>query len=168
MKTETKKHVAKYLPVGGEITVGDRVIDKHEGLSSYCGISAEENGVHLFYTDDEHQDPWTSDAAYFHSQNKVKLFLCSKDVQVGDLSWGHNGAPYKNYKLEEVIIEKLPESEIDSSFSAVYPPHSTDECIIPSFPVYEPFKVVGEILTPGIKEGQEFTEEEASYLTLKS
>ncbi|MFA9239427.1 MAG: hypothetical protein ACEQSQ_05995 [Candidatus Paceibacteria bacterium] len=70
---------------------------------------------------------------------KVKLFLCSRDIQVGDR--------YKSPRFaganEFIDCERYASEPMEGSF-----------------------KVIGEILTPGIIENQEFTEKEAEFLTI--
>lgn len=58
-------HFAKYLPVEGEIKEGDNITNKNKLFTPTI---------------------WTADKADVNKDNieKVKLFLCSRDIQVGD------------------------------------------------------------------------------------
>jgi hypothetical protein len=56
------KYFAKYLPVGGEIKEGNTSL---------------KNGIRFFH----HR---VSQSDTFEGHQKVKLFLCSRDIQVGD------------------------------------------------------------------------------------
>jgi hypothetical protein len=66
-----------------------------------------------------------------------KLFLCSRDIQVGD-TITYRG---KEYTVTE---DSLKTARVNT----------------------ETYKVIGEILTPNIKEEQEFTKKEIEYLTI--
>lgn len=68
-----KPYFAKYLPVEGEIEVGDYFVDEYKQIYK---CTKKDNG-----------GTWGS--GYSRSINlklskKVKLFLCSRDIQVGD------------------------------------------------------------------------------------
>jgi hypothetical protein len=118
------KYFAKYLPVEGEIEEGDV-------FQSGTFISSPVDKGYLKEMKKRPND--------FPNLTKVKLFLCSRDIQVGDtITHSKSGAQLK-----------------------------VNAHVIPSQSAYiDWFKVIGEILTDGIKEGQEFTEKEVEYLTI--
>lgn len=122
-----KKYFAKYLPVEGEIKPGDKFSDNQLGI---C-IRGKENpwvewkgGITNLVIDEDHR--------------KVKLFLCSRDIQVGD-------------KVKTEGIEDRELKYIDKTGTLFFT--NGDDC--------EPtvcFKVIGEISPEAtwIKEGDEF------------
>lgn len=119
------KYFAKYLPVEGEIKEGDKV--KHNG-QIVTALKQEGEG-----------DTWKTDGLPTYGSNleKVKLFLCSREIQVGDKTRHKNGA-------ESVLV---PLSEEDAKYRARN-----------GF-----FKVIGEISPEAlayVKEGDEFKEDE--------
>lgn len=123
------KYFAKYLPVKGEVQDGDSFIDKRApdlriapGVAMKCIIGIEGEAVN-------------------HAQ-KVGLFLCSRDIQIGDkVKW------FDNTNDPEDIV-------LDESKYAWWTDHGVDN-------KDRFFKVIGEI-SPGavwIKEGDEFEED---------
>jgi len=135
-----KNYFAKYLPVEGEIKEGDWVLY----ANSYFFVK-NINNIGLLVT--ESDGDFRLNKSYC---KKVKLFLCSRDIEVGD----------------EII------SPIKGSFGVVTEILSKFQCNTHKYKCIEMttgcFKTVGEILTPNIKEGQEFTEKEIEYLTIES
>lgn len=118
-----KKYFAKYLPVEGEINIGDKYFTKRGVLHS-CGIKPNS----------EMLNPE-------ESLKKAKLFLCSRDTQVGDkVKWSeHNpDKPWLTQFGTETTIMNLGGLE----------PH----------PAW--VKVIGEISPEAtwVKEGDEFDE----------
>lgn len=119
-----KLYFSKWLPVEGEIKQGDWMIGGAE--------------------DESFGQVWQNDNHFISPEDKkVKLFLCTRDIKVGDstFSFESNG----------------------------FGPIGFHECAdIQSCEMHNCISVIGEILTPGIKEGQEFTEKEIQNLTIKS
>lgn len=114
------KYFTKYLPVEGEIRKGDKVI--HNG-NIVTVIKKEGEG-----------STWLTNGfpKYGSGLKKVKLFLCSKDIQVGDTVRFPD-------TLKETIVKE-------------------DLLPLSSFRVYGYFKVVGEISPDAnwVTEGMEF------------
>lgn len=120
-----KKYFAKYLPVEGKIKEGDLCIGEDEGglriheckKISYC----EKIGC-----------------------KKVKLFLCSRDIQVGD-----------EYYNEQFEFTKYPNKSIADSSTEMVGENGS-------------YKVIGEISPDAVwvKEGDKFDEDEVkeSYI----
>jgi hypothetical protein len=76
-----------------------------------------------------------------------KLFLCSRDLQIGDR--------FIHPKYPKALLHGVDPDIVESENDLIY------------LKEHDYFKVVGEILTPGIKEGQEFTEKTLNYLNIK-
>jgi hypothetical protein len=115
-----KLYFAKYLPVEGEIKEGDLYL-ADGNLVCKAKIPKKYNNPHV---------------PYFDSYKKVKLFLCSRDIQVGD-KFFHNDFPNKEFEVESSLhFTKL----IKTSGS---------------------YKVIGEISPEAtwVVEGDEFDEE---------
>lgn len=141
-----KKYFAKYLPIEGEIKegiivimragdrdhVGDRYIVKDIQPDGKCEMHC---GMELHYAN---IDDIGKDKDYY----QVKLFLCSRDIQVGDDIQYPNGVKIQKNTMDKKDIDIMK--------------------LLPN----GPFKVIGEILTPGIIENQEFTEKEIEFLTI--
>jgi hypothetical protein len=128
----SKKFFAKYSAVEGEIKEGDLYLQNLVGIGFINEIRTYTGGKL------EARD------------KKVKLFLCSRDIEVGDKYFLENGSS-KEYTAE------MSDWTIDGK---IVP---TPSWSIWSMPI---FKIIGEILTPGIVENQEFTEKETEYLTI--
>ncbi len=113
-----KIYFTKYISVEGEIKEGDLRIDKWGVICPFDYSTAYDKLDEL---------------------QKVKLFLCSRDIQVGDkimtLATGN----------DFILRNRKDIENVEHHYA----------------------KVIGEVLTPGIKEGQEFTEKEIEYLTIK-
>jgi hypothetical protein len=136
---------AKYLPVEGEIKEGDYW--QHPKGPIFPWTKAYERG------------PISSGLG-----KKVKLFLCSRDIKVGD-----------TFKIDYPSIDSHLEDRVCTE---VYNPNkvmNTGEKLPLMYMINatgahlnhgECFKVIGEILTPNIKEGQKFTEKQIDYLTI--
>ena len=122
--SSSKPYFAKYLPVEGEMLPPCIVLET---------LTTGEK--QLFQVD-------TKNDIDVKRQQLVKLFLCSRDIQVGD-------------KVYEILSDKSIGDEFEwTSEIAKY--NDSEPC----------FKVIGEILTSNIKEGQEFTEKEIEFLTI--
>lgn len=141
-----KTYFTKYLPVEGEIKEGDMVLDTLSG-EIVCW--------------------WDGDNWDKHDK-KVKLFLCSRDIQVGDSNI--TTYSYKNdmklmHKSGLVFIELLPSGRAHlaaDGFSAACPlPIVKDENEKFGFKS-DTFKIIGEVSPEAtwVTEDMEFDEEE--------
>jgi hypothetical protein len=132
------KYFAKYLSVEGEIKKGDKI--QYHGIdgSFRPNIIEVKNEEHARYAEDR---LW----------KKVKLFLCSRDVQVGDK---FDQLPYGNgkaYECKEILGTFLKDDEGKNRVAQF--------C----------YKVIGEISPDAtwVKEGDEFDKDETiDFLTL--
>jgi hypothetical protein len=120
-----KPYFAKYLPVEGEIKEGDLIT----------------GGNCIFVV------PYDSSQYKIRSSDKkVKLFLCSRDIQVGDKVTGENGTVGKVSQTfgEDKVVSFNCDWEGDKPNNA--------------------FKVIGEISPNAkwVKEGDEFDEDQIS------
>lgn len=108
------KFFAKYLPVEGEINIGDYV--QYEGFTHYVSKAVLES--------------------YPTEVEKVKLFLCSRDIQVGDEIY-----------TDDPFWPQFTKLQYEQENKDMDEPRTT-EC----------FKVIGEISPNAIwvKEGDEF------------
>lgn len=122
-----KKYFTKYLPIEGEIKEGDWYKSKFRSENKFF-----------------HYEQWKDDRTTYFGNNpkedvlfKVKLFLCSRDIQVGDEYYNSMG-----YKVDHTWDEEAIQDSKD-------------------FPD-DIFKVIGEISPDAIwvKEGDEFDEDE--------
>lgn len=157
-----KPYFAKYLPVEGEIRIG-KAIDG--------GIYSRPNIVDIIVVEDLDKD-------YGYAKNSnggiyningirkltpVKLFLCSRDIQVGDKVLCP--MPYKNNKLEEFVIVERPENyHLDMLVGKFSDGREMKE---PAYLNQMAFKVIGEISPDAIfyvKEGDEFDEDQISIV----
>lgn len=120
-----KKYFVKYLPVEGDIKEGEICfVDDGNGDTDYLPFKQ----IYM-----EEGEPYPV---------KVKPFLCSRDIQVGDEYYNSMG-----YKVDHTWDEEAIQDSKD-------------------FPD-DIFKVIGEISPDaGIIEGQEFTEEEVKFLKI--
>lgn len=126
-----KKYFSKFLPVEGEIKEGDWLIDSYNNISKCTFI--EDNKIkcsaYLTYVEG--------------NPKKVKLFLCSKNIQVGDkISTIFDNRVCHGIVKDELDIQWL----IESSFTGV------------KIDKDKSFKIIGEISSDAIwvKEGDEF------------
>lgn len=127
-----KKYFAKWLPVEGEIKEGDKV--RHNG-KIVTALKKEGEG-----------DTWKTDGfpTYGSNLQKVKLFLCSRDIQVGDTYfWEGN-----KYICDSTIHL--------GALMAIENVHPLDR-----------YKVIGEISPEAtwVTEGMEFDENEVEITT---
>lgn len=115
------KYFTKYLPVEGKVEMGDYFIDT--GVMSngtLIGKRANKEGVYDY--------------------QKVKLFLCSMDIQVGDTC---------------ILPDWPKQKKVTDSDDAIY------------FSKQGGYKVIGEISPEAlsfVKEGQEFDEREIEFI----
>lgn len=117
-----KPYFAKYLPVEGEVKMGDKFLDPELGI----GTRRSEEGVYDF--------------------QKVKLFLCSKDIKVGDEICDDNDSS----EFCEVM-------KVDGdNLTIIY--HGKEETVSRLYTM----KVIGEISLKDtwVKEGDAFDEED--------
>lgn len=122
----SKPYFTKYLPVEGELQIGKYYWNKQHLTGDLVA-----NHLHLKILQSGKFQP-------------AKLFLCSRDIQVGDIAYNDKFHPYPNGDL------------CDTNSKVMDHGMTTPDS----------FKVVGEVLTPNIKEGQEFTEKEIEFLTI--
>ena len=131
-----KQYFAKYLPVEGEIKEGDYYIT----ATDYQKVRKCEDRS------------WGT----FEMCKKVKLFLCSRDIQVGDNIWAWDSSGNDNNLVDDFgIVLSLEYGGVK-----VKPKNRTQEYI--RYSKEEVVKVVGEISPDAtwFKEGDEFNEEE--------
>jgi hypothetical protein len=148
------KYFAKYLPVEGEIKEGDIALDPFN-LPYHC--KAHMNGLALY---DKDEVCLYKLEEYTDKFKKAKLFLCSRDIQVGDEAKAYCPATgihdFHVYAIDEeegggsYIYRSVP-SEEGAGWAA-------DSC----------FKVIGEISPDAVwvKEGDEFAEDQLRLYTL--
>lgn len=120
-----KQYFTKYLPVEEEIKEGDWILDSNNYVykctridNTYLNCSGYNGIVRIFKC------------------KKAKLFLCSKDIQIGD-----------KVTFPETLKERIVDETIKS---------------LDTYKLQEYFKVIGEISEGAtwVKEKDEFTEEE--------
>ncbi len=124
-----KKYFCKYLPVEGEIKEGDMVSD---------GVVVVENlpRRHKRLTKAQKQGK--------DSLKKVKLFLCSREVMIGDKVRANDRIDHE-YVLTAKHLDKMEEFELEHLL----------------------FKVIGEISPDAtwVKEGDEFDEDDIEQVS---
>lgn len=120
-----KKYFTKYLPVEGEIKEGDWVRSPGTGA--------------IFV--------WDEDLLRVEGDQKMKLFLCSRDIQVGD----------RVYDIQSQLYGKITEG---GNLIDTYNMLREDEMEL--IATLDPIKVIGEISPEAawVTEGMEFDEEE--------
>ena len=135
-KNKTMKYFAKYFPVEGEIKKGEKVYwtDPDDGHSSgiYTVVETPTDDITLILSE------YSEAEVLHHEIQPVKLFLCSRDIQVGD-EITHLGGLKETINSEEYL----------------------QKCQI-LFKTGEAFKVIGEISPDAIwvKEGDEFDDKD--------
>lgn len=145
-----KPYFAKYLPVEGEIKEGDRV----KLPTEFIATAVIENGKIGWHALNNN----TIGHVYFLvGSKKVKLFLCSRDIQIGDKVLCP--MPYQNNKLEEFIITEKPKNyHLDMLVGRFADGREMKE---PAYLNQSTFKIIGEISPDAlsyIKEGDEIDE----------
>jgi len=130
------KYFAKYLSVEEEIKEGDALL--HDGTILFTIEELPKSFVNLANERDD---------------KKVKLFLCSRDIQVGDTFNSANGTDF--------ICEAIGEEKVYSVGGL----HSSVETV--GHDRFYAYKVIGEISPNAIwvKEGDELTEEQLGIYT---
>lgn len=135
-----KKYFAKYLPVEEEIKNGDSII-----FDGYNGISTRH--------DERGRNTLTKNGIKL---KKVKLFLCSIDIQVGDyIRSEHSPATLvKDIEVTNSLDTSTPHWEAGNDY--LYDKKLS-------------FKVIGEISSEAIwiKEGDEFDENEIKKVNMQ-
>lgn len=152
-----KPYFAKYLPIEGEIKEGDKVQLPKAGNFTIVDAIVSNGKI-----------GWNTKAGhvYFYADSKVaKLFLCSRDIQVGDKVKSFNypeqlEREVVNLRTSKKLVGAKDHSEIYHLADIQYP-NEVNTAAVSNF-----FKVIGEILTPGITENQQFTEKEIEFLTI--
>lgn len=136
-----KPYFTKYIPVEGEIKEGDIFVFQDNDPPEIFKCSGLTDDTHLKVASD---NEWGyGDWAKCYSR-KVKLFLCSKDIQVGD-------RVRRDGMIGEGILQK--------------PNYVQYEEVGVLDPSIEFFKVIGEVSPNAltfVKEGDEFTEDQIS------
>jgi hypothetical protein len=133
-----KKYFTKYLPVEGEIKEGDYIQVPHALGAVGKVIKIKQGKEESIYHYGERN---FCIASHCH---RVKLFLCSRDIQVGDDVWD-SGNGY--YKADQMLVDLLTGPAV-AALKEV------------------PVKVIGEISPHAtwVTEGMEFDEDEVKTL----
>ena len=143
METENLKYFAKWLPVEGEVKNGDMWIYRGYAMSPV----------------DYDYDPYPQDTGEKVKQ-KVQLFLCSRDIKVGDkVSNGRNEFVVERIGGDIIMWDKTFRDEGFLGPGYLYKQCKASEC----------FKVIGEISPNAlsfVKEGDEFDERDISIKTV--
>lgn len=166
-----KQYFAKYLPVEGEIKVGDKVESESSGRPKVTVTSITEKGD---YVTDE-RDWYEPDSYFVLPKEKAKkfsktLFLCSRNIQVGDKFRHYHIDPKKSAELrkpvhnfnnlskEEDVCDKVEDGKVWWSRDSPYVTQRVNYATT----IEGCFKVIGKISPNAIwvKEGMEFDEEE--------
>jgi hypothetical protein len=149
-----KKYFAKYLPVEGKIKEGDMYW--HSG-NSQEGSYQTLNVCHKPYRKIKDREEYFVDGMFATNCQKVKLFLCSRDIQVGDKvkSFNYPEQPefeVKNIRISKKVVGKQNHSEIYHLADIQYP-NEVSTSSVSNF-----FKVIGEISPEAtwVKEGDKF------------
>lgn len=146
-------YFSKFLPVDGEVKLGDHFIDT--GVMNLIGKRANKEGDYSGY-------------------QKVKLFLCSRNIQIGDKvkttvvlnsnkAWSND--TYANFrgKFQKVVGSDY-EFIVTGTTNINGGGFTTEDNII--ICKYNSFKVIGEISTDAtwVKEGDKFSEDQVRLL----
>lgn len=133
------KYFTKYLPVEGEINEGDKFLDHTDNLIKDAHIPEIYNNPHV---------------PYFDGYKKVKLLLCSRDIQKTDKEiYVHKPDGSESTKVELIdIISDKENTSVMFKWS--------DQT--PGTLIQNTFKEIGEISPEAtwVKEGDEFDEDE--------
>jgi len=138
---QDKPYFAKYLPVEGEIKIGDRVESESSGKQKVLVTGITKRGDYI--TDEP--DFYEPDSYFVLPKKKAKkfskqLFLCSRDIQVGDTVKMKFSDGLKDWECSNV--GRLEAAKHNGSF-----------------------KVIGGISSEAkwVKEGDEFDEDEIAF-----
>lgn len=151
--TKLKKYFLKYLPIPGPINQGDKVLHNGEVLTTKT--------FDTWFGKWDFIEKNISPVKYDKNIQRAGLFLCTRDIKVGDIVrfklW--SGGPWKDVEVTDVfddngkvVIIRDGDFKIQTSIDAM------NWC----------FKIIGQALNEGLKEGQEFTEKQSEYLTIMS
>lgn len=150
-----KKYTFKYIPVEGEIGMGDHYLLFMHGLKS-SKRRREETGEQFVITPRwslHHFTGKQGDKLALltnpSDRKRVKLFLCSSQIQIGEQAYSKDGTLCS-------ICNGFGEFPIESSISDGF-----EECIC-----LRVFRVVGEVspIPPGIKLDQQVTEDQVRFM----
>lgn len=109
-----KKYFAKYLPVEGEIKIGDKLRSESIGKGPVTVTEISKDG-NIYWTDElDFADPMGESYFGIRKEKAVKLsplMLCSRDIQAGDRPYTPDGhfhdEPVLSYEHEaKILIEK--------------------------------------------------------------
>jgi hypothetical protein len=140
-----KTFFTRYFPVPGEkIGYGEKYFNK----VFFENQERKRHAIHIRTRDKTNDDVFKGNDQYYV---KAKLFLCSRDIQVGDKIQCIGWRPYDCEFVKEFpngnIQIKLPDGQL----------HTTD--------YKEVYKVIGEISPDAtwVKEGAEFDEKQLAF-----
>lgn len=122
-----KTYFSKYLPVEGEIKEGDNYLHEDGNVMKWGKL--------------------TGNPEKWKGHQKVKLFLCSRDIQIGD-----------EFKWEDKTLISLGHGDDDDRYWI----HAAWLGKKMAFDVTKAYKIVGEISPEAgwVKEGDEFVKED--------
>jgi hypothetical protein len=137
-----KQYFTKYLPVEGEIQDGDKALDSNI-LSDNKIVTIS---INQYGTASDGRGTYSTGG--FKKLKKVKLFLCSRDIQVGDTIKATMGLASSD---RDQIVEDIHDTWYDC----------TDHDVLKQYA----YKVVGEISPAAIwiKEGDQLAEEDLQF-----
>lgn len=138
---EQKPYFAKNLPVEGEVKEGQFFALNHEGKLGRINNHTYNSLPHRF--------------------TPVKLFLYSRNIQVGD-EVRYRGFYNGENRDESVVVTRINNSEISMSNGYSTPIESDGECLCLNTMAWIP---IGEISpeTTWVKEGDEFEKDEVAF-----
>lgn len=146
-----KQYFAKYLPVEGEVKEWDCYLDNN-GIVKRAYVTSRTVLRNKF--DTIIRTDWDGKA-------KVKLFLCSRNIEVGDKIYSELT---KEYHTVEYGVNSGYSTQTPSGYWACDSRDAGSSVgnTVSSIPKYNSYKVIGEISPEAkwVKEGMEFDEEE--------
>lgn len=133
LPSTTKKYFTKYLPVEGEIKEGDTILYNNR-LATATHIS------YVIKFIDETENTVLDTQIQIDSRKKIKLFLCSRNIQIGDKVFHDTNVQNSGFTWTDSHNNKMRKDDV--------------------------YKVIGEISreTTWVKEGDEFDENELGWL----
>lgn len=160
-----KKYFVKYLFVEGEIKEGDYFKTTEGALLKCSGREGEivygpKNGFIGTFAKEQYTPYKMGNSGYYRNQILFihNLFLCSRDIQVGERMYCETTRRYG-----KAATVKRDKKNVITYISILYedkPEQKTGWGIFPDTAL----KVIGEIITPGIKEGQEYNENQVKVI----